>query len=525
MKAIRFLLLIGSIALWTGPVFAHASLIESDPADGSLLSEPPEFLALRFNEPVAPLVLRLVSADGASVALDRYRLDGTTVIVEAPTIGSGSHALSWRVVSEDGHPVGGSILFSVGAPSAGGVLEPAETGDRRVRTSIWLTRVLIYIALFVGIGGMSFGAFIAPLPRPAKLACAAALASGLPAALLSVGLQGLDALDEPLASVLRSDVWQVGFGTSYGATAFIAVGAMAAALVGLTTRATILIRLLALAALIGSGAALAASGHASAADPQLLMRPAVFVHVLGIALWTGALLPLGLVLYERRSDAAAALSRFSRMIPFVITPLAAGGILLAMVQIANPGALLTTAYGRLLLAKMALLLGLFTLAAINRWRLTKQVEAGQPRARRLLVRSIAGEIVLSLAILTVAAGWRFTPPPRSLDIAAAPPAYVHIHADRAMADLTITPGRVGPVSALIVLMIVAVDEPKEVMLVLSNAAAGIEPIRRSAAPSDGRIWRVDDLIIPAAGRWSVRIDILISDFEQVRLEGDIDIGG
>lgn len=58
---------------------------------------------------------------------------------------------------------------------------------------------------------------------------------------------------------------------------------------------------------------------------------------------------------------------------------------------------------------------------------------------------------------------------------------------------------------------------------LENAAAGIAPIRRPAQkPGDGT-WRVDGLIIPAAGRWSVRIDVLVSDFEMVRLDTEIEI--
>jgi putative copper export protein len=49
---------------------------------------------------------------------------------------------------------------------------------------------------------------------------------------------------------------------------------------------------LSLAGLIGAGCALALSGHASSATPQLLTRPAVFVHVIGVAFWIGALAPL-----------------------------------------------------------------------------------------------------------------------------------------------------------------------------------------------------------------------------------------
>ena len=61
---------------------------------------------------------------------------------------------------------------------------------------------------------------------------------------------------------------------------------------------------------------------------------------------------------------------------------------------------------------------------------------------------------------------------------------------------------------------------KEVTLVLSNPAAAIEPIRRPARLVDG-VWRVDDLVVPIGGRWTVRVDVLVSDFEMVKLEGEI----
>jgi copper transport protein len=523
MRSIGLLLLLGTIAYGPNPALAHASLIESDPADGTVLSDPPQHLTLRFNEPVAPLVLRLVSADGTSLTLDRYRLTDMTLIIDALPIGRGTHALSWRVVSEDGHPVGGTILFSVGAPS-GAVPGAMEPGEWRVRVSIWLAKILIYAGLFIGVGGVCFGTFVAPLPRTARLACALTLSIGLSMVILSVGLQGLDALDEPLANVFRYVAWRTGFGMSYGSTVVVATCAMAAALVGLVVRTAILTKLLSIAALLGTGLALAASGHASAADPQAVMRPAVFVHVLGISLWIGALMPLGLILYERRTDAAAALSHFSLLIPYVIVPLVAAGVVLAIIQLSNISALWTTAYGRVLLAKLALLLVLFALAALNRWRLTKPAQTGEPKALRLLVQLIGVEMFLAAMIFAVAATWRFTPPPRSLEAAAAPPASIHIHSDRATANLTITPRRVGPVTASIT-VITGTGEAKEVTLVLSNAPAGIEPIRRSAVLSGQSIWRIDDLLIPTAGRWSVRIDVLISDFERIRLEDAIEIDG
>jgi copper transport protein len=48
---------------------AHATLGRSDPADGAVLAHRARRLVLVFNEPVSPLVLRLVGSDGKSVPL------------------------------------------------------------------------------------------------------------------------------------------------------------------------------------------------------------------------------------------------------------------------------------------------------------------------------------------------------------------------------------------------------------------------------------------------------------------------
>jgi copper transport protein len=43
-------------------------------------------------------------------------------------------------------------------------------------------------------------------------------------------------------------------------------------------------------------------------------------------------------------------------------------------------------------------------------------------------------------------------------------------------------------------------------------------LRVKAAPAGAGRWRIDDLRIPVAGRWTVRLDILVDDFEKVTLE-------
>ena len=62
---------------------------------------------------------------------------------------------------------------------------------------------------------------------------------------------------------------------------------------------------------------------------------------------------------------------------------------------------------------------------------------------------------------------------------------------------------------------------KEVTISLSNPDAGIENMRRDAVSLGTPRWRIDDLRIPVAGRWKMKVDILVDDFNKVTLEDDV----
>jgi copper transport protein len=121
--------------------------------------------------------------------------------------------------------------------------------------------------------------------------------------------------------------------------------------------------------------------------------------------------------------------------------------------------------------------------------------------------------------LGLVALWRFTPPPRALATAA--PISIHIHGEKAMAEIEIE--RQNPPGAQIHVLDGAFGPlaAREVTLVLTNPAAGIEPLRRTAILGGDNEWHVDDIRIPVAGQWNVRVEILISDFEKVMLEDTV----
>jgi copper transport protein len=278
-------------------------------------------------------------------------------------------------------------------------------------------------------------------------------------------------------------------------------------------------RTVSLLAVIGAGLALAASGHASAAQPQWLMRPSVFFHVVAIALWAGSLIPLFSLLSG--ADGAPSLRRFSRAIPFVIAALAVTGVVLAVVQIGRWDALWDTAYGNVFIAKCVALAALAALAVTNRYGLTTAATRGDDRARSWLRRSIAAEIGLVLAIFGIAALWRFTPPPRAL--ALGEPAFVHLHGERAMADITIAPGHAGPVA--VTLHVMREDfqpfDAKEVTVRLSNKTAGLEPLVRKARQTGPGEGRADGISLLQPGIWTAELDSLVSDFDRLTLDGPL----
>ena len=135
-----------ALCLATGAL-AHATLVSAEPADGSVLTQPPKTLQLRFSEGVTPTVVSLIDAAGKT--RDDIKIDAVdqTVVVTLPDdLPRGTQIISYRVVSQDGHPVAGSLLFSIGVVTGGA----AASGDRLVSSLIWLARLGVYLWLFVG---------------------------------------------------------------------------------------------------------------------------------------------------------------------------------------------------------------------------------------------------------------------------------------------------------------------------------------------------------------------------------------
>ena len=208
---------------------------------------------------VTPAAISLIDAEGKTRDDVSFRAGGQSILVTLPDhLPRGTQVISYRVVSEDGHPVAGSLMFSVGAVTRGAAA-PAEGGV--VAALIWLARIGVYLGLFVGVGGVFFAAWIGCGPDGGRIILGA-LGVGMVSAVASLGLQGLDLQNLPLTALLTLAPWRSAFATSFGPSLLIAIAAMAIARFAWRSPTMTIAWVLTALAMAGAGLSLATSGHA-----------------------------------------------------------------------------------------------------------------------------------------------------------------------------------------------------------------------------------------------------------------------
>ena len=151
--AIRLAALLGLSAvwvfLWCAPAGAHAELIVTEPEDGAVLTEVPEQVRLRFDEPVVaefdPLEVRDQQGNRADEGNARVDPEDARVLVaDLKALPVGTYAVEWRITSVDGHVIEGAFDFNVTASDvselpddAGGEAEGAgESGSGLIRVAL-----------------------------------------------------------------------------------------------------------------------------------------------------------------------------------------------------------------------------------------------------------------------------------------------------------------------------------------------------------------------------------------------------
>jgi len=420
------LALVALLAL-AGPAGAHSLPQSSSPSAGATLSTPPERVTITFGERPDPKLssINVLDSSGAPVTAGPTTAsigDPLTLEVPLKPLTGGVYTVAWRTVSAvDGHRATGSFAFGLGTtPSASGIgSNPAgvETSTAGPSLAAIVGRWLLYLGLVGLLGASFFGAIVARVPSPVT-------GRLLPSAwvLAAIGTAAVVADEVAEAGV---DIGQI-FGTSFGPAIVerIVPLAIAGLAVFLGTRSTAMSRVaLTVVVLAATGALLADVLSSHAAAGQNPARDVVIqaLHVVAVGLWMGGL--VGLLLTVRRASPDASTARTAKRFSWVATVgifiVAATGVLRAISELGTIGALFASDFGRLLIAKTALLGILAVLGAVNHFR-------NVPAAGRVLsgLRRVGSvEILVGGTVVLLAATLVNVAPPASVAAAGstAPP--------------------------------------------------------------------------------------------------------
>ncbi|HZQ27767.1 MAG TPA: copper resistance protein CopC [Acidimicrobiales bacterium] len=530
------------LAFAPGAAQAHAVLLRSTPGPQAALTTSPPSVLLHFSEAVENALgaLRVYDNAGRDVGGGQPTRTNANRDLELPLrpLAEGTYVVDWRVVSADGHPAYGTFTFYVGTPSPGTALPDAGNRLSQAASTVatWgygVVRFLWFAAFLLLLGALAVDRWVwrpavddvgaAGTPavatferrfRALVLVAAITLAAGtllqLPAEAATVSGRTLTG---SLAPHVLGQILRTGFGRLWLVTAAAATVALVATLVRRRAAIALGLTVAALAA--------AASGHARTERLPVLAVSMVALHLLAVALWVGglaALLAAGLPAWRALPDTRrgeqlrpallqAVVTRFTRLAIVGVAVVLLTGTITALPQLGPLGNLWHVTWGRLLLAKIVLLVVALALAA--RHLLVTPARLTQPTQARAEVttfeRTSLTEAGALAAAVIIAAALVAVPPGRTVIIGSTGTLQRAQHAGSYQVELTIDPLALGPNQ----LHLTFVNEAGIAASEIGAATGALTPPTGPASPLDlqpfsGGQW-VSQVTLPSAGPYRLTV--------------------
>ncbi|GAA4706462.1 hypothetical protein GCM10023228_08500 [Brevibacillus fulvus] len=351
------------------------------------MQKSPDQITLRFSEIVEPDSFSLALYDWkgkkiSTAAPQMVKGDATQITVPLRSLDQGSYTVEWSMVSEDGHPVKSSYIFSVGQKSPE-VAQPAEQQPQMAWPAILVgLRFLTEIVLLIGCG-LVWNDWLSRAYRVPELR---KFVSYVWALLLLLLLGQLFVYAMSIDTVTLDILLESPF-------------------VRMVLIQLLLLILMAIPNMVKGwylgiwlllGGSLAFGGHAWGIEPVGLALAVRLLHLLSIAFWLGAL--FNLILCFRKSEgsrqpALLTLRRYFLNV-LLISSIAAiiSGLLMSQMQ-ANWAAIISSSSLWALLLRCKVILVLFML--LLAWMQTRRWRKGELLSRDMLrLELIIGAIVL-----------------------------------------------------------------------------------------------------------------------------------
>jgi copper transport protein len=501
--------------------YAHANLLDSTPKNNEVLQKSPKEITLKFSEPLdLELVdLHLYDWQAHTIPLPRPQLtpgDASQMHVSVPALNDGRYTVGWSVVSEDGHPVSGSITFSVGKVTTGNSGISFSPYESLFQTVLFFLRYFIEGILLLGTGlfWISWLAKRRGFPVLSQITRRwTYIGIALFAGLITEWIAYFANLpDHTFISAWRAGEWKLLWQPPFSRMIIIQL---------------LLVILLALPNMVEGwyllcltllACTLAIGGHVWGIEPVWLASAVRAIHLLSISLWLGGLTYLLLSLQGGRLitetiDLAAFRPFFVRIALVASTMVALTGIVMVFLQTGWRSLVQNgSTWGSLLFLKIALFVLMLILALRQtlRWRKTGQTISG----RLLLWEWAIGVMVILASVLM-----------SQIDYPLPLKSYAKmLQAENGQAYVEISNLYVGKQKMTIHLQTADGKEPQKVTVEMNVPAHNIE-FDPSPAQKIGSAEYQADLPFTMAGTWEFSIDAEFREGTHVRWSDKVFIPG
>jgi copper transport protein len=564
---------VGLVLVVAAPASAHADLLESDPASGAVLTEPPTSVTLTFTEPVDAKLssANVFDADGEAVTTKAGRRPAAnSVRVRLPELDEGAYIVTWRVAGNDAHPVQGVFTFQVGQGANATsreltalgqqLLRQENASDQVVGAIYGVTRWAVFagLALLIGVAASAGAIWQAGRTsrRVRRLAWAGwgLLAAGTIGTLL---IYGPYAQAKELGDVFGGGVLGDTLGTRLGIVSLVRLGILLFAVVPLRflfSERPLPRWWIPLAGV--TGVALAATpglaGHASIGDLVWLAVPTDTMHVAAMSVWLGGLVTVAVALLpgKRVSEILEPVNRFSRVAFVAISSVIVTGAFQSWRQVRSLEGLRTTEFGRILIVKVVIVAGVVAIAAFSREFVMRMRGGGDRveafRGKRVPVvaggaddgaapianddatwlrRTVGMEAVFAVLILVVTALLVNAPPARSvIERPTSNLSLVTVKSDRVWVDVTASPGRKGR-NDVHVDTVRPGGEPLEVDTIVVTLAApdGGNGRRLKIEQLGDNHYVAEAVRFNVDGDWRVVVQVTLRSGQSTRADGELTI--
>ena len=403
--------------------FAHAYIVNSDPAENQELKKAPAEIKIEFNEAIQKgfhsITVRNSSGervDSGKTEIDPQNAKIMTVKLK-PKLKDDIYSAEWRAVSADGHPVSGTIPFSIGNIQGGLPKDQQNQASGLPAADTVMERVLLYtgFSLFMGAALLQLvwhrpeNGWPGDKRRRLKRIKNAALLLTGAAIIIQLPLQTKANAGVSWLGALQPSLLQETLLNTTGGMLWLINIAIIALLVFCSNRKGLKSAILSLFLFAGLLFVKSLDGHAASTSAGYMTIAMNFIHLNAASIWTGGLAMFVLFFGKDwlKPDKSLIWETIRRFSPWALVSaglLIFSGLFNSFFIVHTLDNLFGTAYGKALLVKSALVLLMIGLGAFHYFRFRKapKQQGG---------RSMKAEWAVGLLILLTTAVFTNIPSP------------------------------------------------------------------------------------------------------------------